>query len=125
MRYLLQVRHAIGQPLKYWVWSSGPVSDGEGAYASNRPLPPANQLKGGRIFFAGVPNLFRRVVRGRAFRRGATPSTMVAWPPTFTPRRLAGWGPGSSPGWTFHSTSRGPRSGPGKPAAGAPISASR
>jgi GH25 family lysozyme M1 (1,4-beta-N-acetylmuramidase) len=55
-KYVMQVNNHM----KYWVWSSGPVPDGEGAYASNRPLPPAHQLKGKRIFCAGVPNLFRR-----------------------------------------------------------------
>jgi len=55
-KYVMQ----LNNHMKYWVWTSGPVPDGEGAYASNRPLPPANQLKGRRIFCAGVPNLFRR-----------------------------------------------------------------
>jgi hypothetical protein len=50
----------LNNHMKYWVWTSGSVPDGEGAYASNRPLPPAKQLKGQRIFCAGVPNLFRR-----------------------------------------------------------------
>jgi GH25 family lysozyme M1 (1,4-beta-N-acetylmuramidase) len=55
-KYVMQ----LNDHMKYWVWTSGPVPDGEGAYASNRPLPPAKQLKGQRIFCAGVPNLFRR-----------------------------------------------------------------
>jgi GH25 family lysozyme M1 (1,4-beta-N-acetylmuramidase) len=55
-KYVMQ----LNNHMKYWVWSSGSVPDGEGAYASNRPLPPAKQLKGQRIFCAGVPNLFRR-----------------------------------------------------------------
>ncbi|HET7272798.1 MAG TPA: hypothetical protein VFI90_17130, partial [Rubrobacter sp.] len=55
-KYVMQ----LNNHMKYWVWSSGPVPDGEGAYATNKPLPPANQLKGKRIFCAGVPNLFRR-----------------------------------------------------------------
>jgi GH25 family lysozyme M1 (1,4-beta-N-acetylmuramidase) len=50
----------LNNHMKYWVWSHGPVPDGEGAYAANKPLPPVNQLKGKRIFCAGVPNLFRR-----------------------------------------------------------------
>ncbi len=50
----------LNNHMKYWVWTHGPVPDGEGAYAANRPLPPAHQLKGNRIFCAGVPNLFRR-----------------------------------------------------------------
>jgi len=56
--------------MKYWVWSSGPVPDGEGAYAVNRPLPPVDQLKGKKIFCAGVPNLFRRAAGKRIPTRG-------------------------------------------------------
>src|SRR5215207_9997405 len=50
----------LNDRMKYWVWSSGPVPDGEGAYAVDKPLPPVDQLQGKRIFCAGVPNLFRR-----------------------------------------------------------------
>jgi GH25 family lysozyme M1 (1,4-beta-N-acetylmuramidase) len=55
-KYVMQ----LNNHMKYWVWSSGPVPDGEGAYAVNKPLPPVGQLKGKRMFCAGVPNLFRR-----------------------------------------------------------------
>jgi GH25 family lysozyme M1 (1,4-beta-N-acetylmuramidase) len=55
-KYVMQ----LNNHMKYWVWTHGPVPDGEGAYATNRPLPPAKRLKGQRIFCAGVPNLFRR-----------------------------------------------------------------
>ena len=50
----------LNNHMKYWVWASGDVPDGEGAFAADRPLPPAEQLKGNRIFCAGVPNIFRR-----------------------------------------------------------------
>jgi hypothetical protein len=46
------------------------VPDGEGAYATNKPLPPVNQLKGKRIFCAGVPNLFRRAAGKNIPTRG-------------------------------------------------------
>jgi predicted chitinase len=46
--------------MKYWVWVSGGVPEGEGAYAVNKPLPPVSELKGKRIFCAGVPTLYRR-----------------------------------------------------------------
>ena len=36
--------------MKYWVWTDGPVPDGEGAYAVDRPLPSVDDLKGKRIF---------------------------------------------------------------------------
>jgi GH25 family lysozyme M1 (1,4-beta-N-acetylmuramidase) len=55
-KYVMQLNNRM----KYWVWSSGPVPDGEGAYATNKPLPSVNQLMGKRMFCAGVPNLFRR-----------------------------------------------------------------
>lgn len=55
-KYIMQ----LNDRMKYWVWTSGNVPDGEGAYAANRPLPPAEELKGKRIFCAGVPNIFRR-----------------------------------------------------------------
>ena len=45
------------------IWSRDPASDGEGAYAANKPLPPVDQLMGKRIFCAGVPNIFRRAAR--------------------------------------------------------------
>jgi hypothetical protein len=50
----------IGQ-MPYWVWESGPVPDGEGAYAVNGPPPPVEELRGKRIFCAGVPNICRRI----------------------------------------------------------------
>jgi hypothetical protein len=53
----------LNDRMRYWVWVSGNVPDGEGAYAVNRPLPPVNQLKGQRIFCAGVTNLYRRAAR--------------------------------------------------------------
>ena len=55
-KYVMQLNNRM----KYWVWKSGPVPDGEGAYAVDKELPPVDQLKGKRIFCAGVPNLFRR-----------------------------------------------------------------
>jgi len=55
-KYFMQLNNGM----KYWVWASGPVPDGEGAYAVDKPLPTVNQLKGKRIFCAGVPNIFRR-----------------------------------------------------------------
>jgi lysozyme len=65
-KYVMQ----LNNHMKYWVWSSGPVPDGEGAYAVNKPLPPAEQLRGKRIFCAGVPNLFRRAAGKNIPTRG-------------------------------------------------------
>jgi GH25 family lysozyme M1 (1,4-beta-N-acetylmuramidase) len=65
-KYVMQLNNRM----KYWVWSSGPVPDGEGAYAVDNPLPPVDQLKGRRIFCAGVPNLFRRAAGKRIPTRG-------------------------------------------------------
>jgi hypothetical protein len=56
--------------MKYWVWVSGGVPDGEGAYAVNKELPPVGALKGKRIFCAGVPNLYRRAARKVVPTRG-------------------------------------------------------
>jgi predicted chitinase len=54
--YKYVVPHLLNR--KYWVWKSGIVPDGEGAYAVNRPLPDRSQI--GRMFCAAVPNVFRR-----------------------------------------------------------------
>ena len=58
--------------MKYWVWASGHVPEGEGAYAVDRPLPSADQLKGRRVFCAGVPNLIRRAAGKSIPTRGKT-----------------------------------------------------
>jgi GH25 family lysozyme M1 (1,4-beta-N-acetylmuramidase) len=58
-KYVMQLNNRM----KYWVWSSGPVPDGEGAYAANKPLPPVEQLIGKRIFCAGPTNIIRRAAR--------------------------------------------------------------
>jgi hypothetical protein len=58
--------------MRYWVWASGHVPEGEGAYAVDRPLPPADQLKGRRIFCAGIPNLIRRAAGKSIPTRGNT-----------------------------------------------------
>jgi GH25 family lysozyme M1 (1,4-beta-N-acetylmuramidase) len=65
-KYVMQ----LNDRTNYWVWSSGPVPDGEGAYAVNKPLPSVNQLKGKRMFCAGVPNLFRRAAGKSVPTRG-------------------------------------------------------
>ena len=65
-KYVMQ----LNGRMKYWVWSSGPVPDGEGAYAVDKPLPPVDQLMGKRIFCAGVPNLFRRAAGKSVPTRG-------------------------------------------------------
>lgn len=65
-KYMMQLNNRM----KYWVWASGDVPDGEGAYAADRPLPPADQLKGKRIFCAGPPNIFRRAAGKRVPTRG-------------------------------------------------------
>jgi hypothetical protein len=57
--YILPI---IGQR-DYWVWSGGPVPDGEGMYADNKPLPPVEQI--GNINCAGTTNLFFRAMRKR------------------------------------------------------------
>src|SRR5215212_7146082 len=75
-KYVMQLNNRM----KYWVWSSGPVPDGEGAYAVGKPLPPVDQLKGKRIFCAGVPNIVRRAAgkiiptRGNALYDGGIAS---------------------------------------------------
>src|SRR5215216_3889339 len=75
-KYIMQLNNRM----KYWVWSSGPVPDGEGAYAVGKPLPPVDQLKGKRIFCAGVPNIVRRAAgkiiptRGNALYDGGIAS---------------------------------------------------
>lgn len=65
-KYIMQLNNCM----KYWVWASGDVPDGEGAYAADRALPPADELKGRRIFCAGVPNIFRRAAGKRVPTRG-------------------------------------------------------
>ena len=60
----------LNDHMKYWVWTSGPVPDGEGAYAVNKPLPSVNHLMGKRIFCAGVGNLFRRAAGEKVPTRG-------------------------------------------------------
>lgn len=62
----------LNNRMKYWVWASGHVPEGEGAYAVDRPLPSADQLKGRRIFCAGVPNLIRRAAGKSIPTRGNT-----------------------------------------------------
>ncbi len=53
---------------RYWVWQSGPVPDGEGMYAVNRPLPPRSAI--GKINCAGVTNLFFRAMGKRIPTKG-------------------------------------------------------
>jgi GH25 family lysozyme M1 (1,4-beta-N-acetylmuramidase) len=65
-KYVMQLNNRM----KYWVWKSGPVPDGEGAYAVDKELPPVDQLKGKRIFCAGVPNIFRRAAGKNIPTRG-------------------------------------------------------
>jgi GH25 family lysozyme M1 (1,4-beta-N-acetylmuramidase) len=67
-KYAMQLNNRM----KYWVWASGHVPEGEGAYAVNKALPPADQLKGRRIFCAGVPNLIRRAAGKTVPTRGNT-----------------------------------------------------
>ena len=65
-KYIMQLNNRM----KYWVWASGDVPDGEGAYAADRALPPAGELEGKRIFCAGVPNIIRRAAGKRVPTRG-------------------------------------------------------
>jgi len=62
----------LNNRMKYWVWAGGHVPEGEGAYAVNKAIPPADQLKGRRIFCAGVPNLIRRAAGKSIPTRGNT-----------------------------------------------------
>lgn len=65
-KYVMQ----LNGRMNYWVWTNGPVPDGEGAYAVDKPLPPAEELRGQKIFCAGVPNLFRRAAGKSVPTRG-------------------------------------------------------
>src|SRR5215210_2030134 len=67
-KYLMQ----LNDRMKYRARSSAHVPEGEGADAGNKPLPPAEQLKGKRIFCAGVPNLVRRAAGKSIPTRGNT-----------------------------------------------------
>jgi GH25 family lysozyme M1 (1,4-beta-N-acetylmuramidase) len=67
-KYAMQLNNRM----RYWVWASGHVPEGEGAYAVNKALPPADQIKGRRIFCAGVPNIFRRAAGKSIPTRGNT-----------------------------------------------------
>lgn len=88
-KYVMQLNNRM----KYWVWSSGPVPDGEGAYAANKPLPPVDQLKGQRIFCAGVPNLFRRAA-GKSIPTRGNPNFDGGVAAYFYTSAFGGLGPG-------------------------------
>jgi GH25 family lysozyme M1 (1,4-beta-N-acetylmuramidase) len=88
-KYVMQ----LNNHMKYWVWTGGNVPEGEGAYAANKPLPPVYQLKGKRIFCAGVPNLFRRAV-GKSIPTRGNPNFDGGIAAYFYTSAFGGLGPG-------------------------------
>lgn len=55
------INQLVGQ-MKYGWWTSGPVPNGAPAYAVNQRYPAVSDLRGQRVFCAGVGNLMRRRV---------------------------------------------------------------
>jgi GH25 family lysozyme M1 (1,4-beta-N-acetylmuramidase) len=88
-KYVMQLNNRM----KYWVWTGGNVPEGEGAYATNKPLPPVNQLKGKKIFCAGVPNLFRRAA-GKSVPTRGNPNFDGGIAAYFYTSAFGGLGPG-------------------------------
>ena len=56
LRYLIP---AIGRS-DYWIWRSGGIPDGPGAWAKNAPAPDIDLVKRNPMFCAAVPNLLLR-----------------------------------------------------------------
>ena len=54
----------------YWIWRSGIIPDGPGAYAHNSKLPGIQAVINGGIFCAGVGNVSTRAVGKRVATRG-------------------------------------------------------
>lgn len=64
------LRPAIGKT-PYWIWKSGIIPDGPGAFATNKPVPSIEFVKGEPgIFCAGVANLMLRFVGKRVPTKG-------------------------------------------------------
>ena len=75
------LRPAIGRT-PYWVWEEGIIPEGPGAFATNRPVPSIEFVKGEPgIFCAGLTNLILRHAGKRVPTKGNF-STTVASPPT-------------------------------------------
>ena len=64
-KYVMQ----LNDRMKYWVWSHGPVPDGEGAYAVDDRLPPVDQLKGKKIFCFPGDTLVSAPPIGKSYSR--------------------------------------------------------
>lgn len=55
---------------EYWLWKSGIIPDGPGAWAKNAPPPDIDIVKRNPMFCAAVPNLILRKARKRIPSKG-------------------------------------------------------
>src|SRR5215211_4956944 len=97
-KYVMQLNNRM----KYWVWSSGSVPDGEGAYAVGKPLPPVDQLKGKRIFCLtgdtevlakGVERSYKRLYSGEVIAIQTASGSKLTGTPNHPVLTDKGWLP--------------------------------